>query len=383
VSTPVQIEKKPIYVTKTGFEVYDFSHSQYDQYHGCGKKYELMRVGGWKEKPGAAREFGIVLQESVRLFYKEKKEPVESIESAWHTFKGDASTIYEYPDGEDWDSFNRAGIGLMINLKKDWQKFPPRDPAWPDWKRDPFKVYNKETGLVYQAVPDLMDKDEQGHFIADLKAMGNLLNDDTPGLVVNDLQLRTQAAATHIYRVALWNFCRKPKRVNPPTAEEIKAAVAIGLQASILEKMALLVARETSDMNIADAGKFLGIDKPDEVNKSWKADVKADPTLKEKALHIAEAINKNHKPQYVIQWVAGTMTQQHAEDGLREEMSVIPLIQQKYFPRRGGIRFPNNSCTWCKARGLCMAELHGPNPAYDEITNANLVSWDSKALDDL
>lgn len=380
-SALTQMQKKPIYITKTGWEVFDFSHSQYAQYHSCGKKYEIMRVGGWKEKPGAAREFGIVLQEAVRLFYREKRDPVETIESMWATSK---EVTYEYPDGEDWESFNRAAIGLMITLKKTWGSFPPRDPAWPDWKKDPFKVYNKETGLVYQTVPDLMDKDEQGHYIADLKTMGNLLNDDTPGLVVNDLQLRTQAAATHIYRVALWNFCRKPKRVNPATPDEIKILVASAVTIpDLIDAFALWVGRETNALNIDDAGKFLGIENPQDVNKGWKAAIKGSPELKGKAERVAEEIKSKHRPQYVIQWVHGTMTQQHAEDGLREEMSVIPLIQSGYFPRRGGIRFPDNSCTWCPVRGLCMEELHGPNPKYDEITKEHLVSWDSRAMEDL
>lgn len=394
---------EPIYTTPSGWKVYDFSHSQYAKYKGCPKRFEIERVRGWRQKPGASLEFGKSIESSVKTFYQDKREPVEAFETSWNLLSVDllpailsdarvpkqeiekrvkSVAALEFPDKEDWNSMRTAGLGLMTAFSRDWEKYPPRKPFFPEFK-SPFKVRDASTGIEYQTIPDLMDSDERGKFIADLKSLGNLV-DDFPGLVANDMQLRTQAAATRIFRVALWNFCRKPKRGEPLSAErifeEIRAGLG-GLRFQAIPHVALYAAREANGLTIDAAGEFLGISNAKEIAKEFKQNCKEDASLKTITDEIAAKLAAENGPKFVVQWVEAEITKEHADEAIREELSVVPLIQKKWFPRRGGVRFPENDCVWCPARGLCMEELFGKRPEYDAITAAEMVPWDAAMME--
>jgi hypothetical protein len=398
---------QPIYTSPGGFAVYDFSHSQYSTYKGCPKRFEIERVRGWRRKPGAALEFGKAIEESVKRFYRDGvRDAVESFESQWElwnpvaletSLKQTSATpeeidkllksvlAIEYPHGEAWQSMDLAGRGLMKTFVSKWESFPLRNPVFPEFK-NPMKVRDSNTGNDYQTIPDAIDEDANGPFICDMKALGVLLDESVPGLVINDLQLRTQAAATMVFRVALMNFCRKPKRGDALAPERIFEEVRAGLggmRYQTVSHVAMFAARETNGLTIDAAGEFLRIPNPKEITKEFNQLCKDDSSLKVLAQEITNTLAALNGPQYKIQWVEGTMTQEHAFEAVREEMSVVPLIQQGWFPRRGGVRFPDNDCTWCSARGLCMEEIFGKKPEYDAITEAELVRWDAKMMDGL
>jgi hypothetical protein len=367
-----------IYVGPTGWEVKEFSHSQYQAYRGCPKRFEFERIRGWKQRPGAALELGKGVEQSVRLFFQEQREPVETFEASWEPLKENEKL--QYPERETFETFKAAGVGLMKKFRATMESFPPRNPVWPSF-RNPLKVRDERTGVFYQTIPDLIDSDEKGKFIADLKCMGNLVDDTVPGMIVNDQQLRTQAHVTKIYRVALWNFCRKPKNAPSPTKDEILSTVKADEEYK--EMLALYVAHETCGGTFKECGEILGIANPEAVNKKFKKTCEERTTLKAMGELFAEEIKKNHKRDYIIQWVEGQMTPEHAQEAIAEECSVVPLIQAKYFPRIGGVRFPNNECTWCSHRGLCMEELHGPREEYSRITSEELVRFDADAMSEL
>lgn len=371
-----------IYVNPTGWAVREFSHAQYNQYKQCPRKFYWERIKGWKQKQGANMEFGKAIEAGVKAVYR-GEDPVEHCEMYWATVRENPKIIYTKED-MGWEEFRIACVGLMSRFKKDWQKYPPRNPIFPGFKNS-LKRKDARTGVVYQTIPDLIDKDSAGEFIADIKAMGNLLDTEVPGLVVMDLQLRTQAAVHYqyspnkTYRVALWNFCTKPKRVDNPTADEIRSGSGEIGEIGMMDVIALRIAHETSAMNYEECATVLGIANPKEAMKALPNKKKA-PELHARIDAVIAKINDAHQPQYVIQWVEGVMTKEHAEEGLREELSVVPLIQAEYFPHVGGMRFPNNNCTWCSHRGLCMEELCGPREEYTQITNAELERFDADSM---
>lgn len=372
-----------IYINPGGWEVREFSHSQYQSYKFCPKKFYWERVVGWRQKQGAGMDFGKAIETGVKAVYQ-KLDPVEQFELQWAGARKNEKLNYK--DGENWETFHAAGVGLMTRFAKDWQKYPPRNPIFPGY-RNALKIKDERSGKIYQTIPDLIDHDAQGEFIVDVKAMGNLLDESVPGLVAMDMQLRTQAAVHYrfspnkTWRVALWNFCTKPKRVDSASAEEIREVVgAIGAKC-FGDAVALFIAHEANGLTYEKAGEFLRISNSKDVMKPLQAARKKDAELEARLNQAAEAVAAAHAPQYVIQWVEGTMTEEHANEALREELSVVPLIQQNYFPRAGGMRFPSNQCTWCSHRGLCMEELCGPREEYTQITNEELVRFDADSME--
>lgn len=379
-----EIQTKPIYVGPNGKEVFEFSHSQFSTYEFCPKRYEIERKWGWRQKPGAALEFGHSVEAAIRRFYQEMSDPVEVFEIQWQMFASDVHL--QYPDGEDWKTLQESGVGLMTRFRKDWQKFTPRSPIFPNY-RNRMLVRDSATGNDFAAIPDLIDTDDDGRYIADIKCLKNVIDIPLPHQVTLDLQLRTQAATTQIYRVALWNFCKNPKRVDRASAEEIieTCRASAAMQDGDFKALALRVSHDANDLNFEETAQLLGPEFQNHktIQADWKRIAKDDATAKGLADTITKNIREKHKPVYVIQWLAGTMTPEHALEGVQAEMSVVPLIKADYFPRKGGVRFPKNECTWCPTRGLCLEELYGQKPEYDAVTKEELVKWDDRSMEGL
>ena len=374
------VERTPIYTTPNGYQVYEMSHSQFSVYKTCPKRFYFERILGWRQKPGGAMMIGHSIQGAIEAFYREEREPVETFETLWGLEREDQSLTWK--EGESWETFRVAGVGLMTRFKRDWKDFPPRKPVFFNYK-DRRLLRDAGTKNDYATIPDLIDRDERGEFLADIKCQGKLLSEKLVGQVALDRQICTQAAATGIYRVALWNFCRKPKRPEPlPSArvyDEVRAGIG-GLRYQQLPHIALTVAREVNGTTIDETGVYLGIPNSQELAKEWNKLKKEDPSLFTLAGEIAKTLSAIQAPVYKIQWLEATISKEYAFDAVRDEMSVVPLIKANYFPRRGGIRFPDDHCGFCPTRGLCLEELLGPRPEYDEITREELVRIDDKAL---
>lgn len=377
-----------LYETVKGFSVRDFSNSQYNEYCDSPAKFKWKRIHGYKERiDRATMKFGIDLQEAVRSYYKEGKQPVETMAALWLLRK---TENLDYGEKMTWEKFNEAGKGLMTTFLRDVDKFPIRKPVFLDLKDKQLPVIkDPATGVQYKSIPDIIDRDEKGDFVCDMKAMDKLINDETPGMIINDSQLRTQAATTKIFRVVLWVFCRVPKAKEPLSPYQILDACQKILGedhgVSIFNMVALTVARETNGFTIDNAGDFLGIAKPQDVNKEWKAQQKADPGLKTVPDEVLGFLKPQIEPEYKIQWLEGEMTEQHAMDAVHDQMSIIPQIQAEWFPCRCAVRWPRDFVQRCPFRGLCLkGACANPTPEqiaeWDRITDEGLIRWDAAAL---
>jgi hypothetical protein len=379
-----------LYETVKGWQVREFSNSQYNQYSESPAKYKWQRIHGWKERiDRATMKFGIDLQEAVRRYYKEGQHPVECFAALWLLRK---TETLDYGEKMTWEKFEIAGKGLMAAFLSKVDTFPIRKPVFLDMKDKQLPVINDPaTGVSYKSIPDVIDADERGPFVCDIKAMDKLVNVETPGLIVNDSQLRTQAATTKIPRVVLWVFCRTPKSKDPLGKEVIFEFTKKILgryaeqQAEILTSVALCVARESNALTIDDAGRFLELPDAQGLNKEWKARTKKDEALKNAPVEVLEALKPLVEPEYKIQWIEETMTMDWAMNAVHDQMSVIPQIQAEWFPCRCAMRWPRDNAPRCPFRGLCLenacaAPTDAQREAWRKITEESLVRWDAQAL---
>lgn len=374
-----------LYETVKGFQVRDFSNSQHSEYTDSPAKFKWKRIHGYKERlDRATMKFGIDFQEVIRSYYKEGQQPVETFEKLWLLRKEET---LDYGEKMTWEKFNEAGKGLAAAFLRDVDKFPIRRPVFLDFKDRQLPIIaDPATGVNYKSIPDIIDRDEKGEMVIDIKAMDKLINDETPGMIINDSQLRTQAATTKIFRVVLWVFCRVPKAKEPLVKEAIFDAVKKAVPWDEYRiYIALSVARESNGLTIDDAGKLLGISNPQEVNKEWKAIVKKDEMLKTAPDDVLGILKPHIEPEYKIQWLEGEMTEQHAMDAVHDQMSIIPQIQAEWFPCRCAVRWPRDFVQRCPFRGLCLkGACANPTPEqiaeWDRITEEGLIRWDAAAL---
>jgi hypothetical protein len=375
-----------LYTTPRGFSVRDFSNSQFNEYSESPAKFKWKRIHGYRERiQRAAMKFGIDLQEAIRRFYKEGDNPEEVFAALWLRRQTEG---LDY--GKDtWEKFEMQGRGLMKQLVRDADKYPITKPVFLDFKDAVLpKIQDPATGVNYQSIPDIIDQDAKGDFVVDIKAMAKNVDSKTPGLIVMDSQLRTQAATTKIFRAVLWVFNRAPKAAEPLRAEHIVEAcrkVLGGTRYLVLQHVAQVVAREINALTIDEAGALLGQADPKGVNSEWRKLCKEDVALKNVPVEIVASLAAECAPEYQIEWHEGTMSEAHAMEAVHDQLSVVPQIQANWFPCRCSMRWPHDAAPRCPFRGLCLTE-RCPDASkemraeWQRITEENLVKWDETAF---
>jgi hypothetical protein len=195
-----------LYTDPKGKPVYEFSHSAANDYRNSPAAFYWKRIRGYKERlDGAALAFGIDLQEAVRRFYLDGADPQKSMAELWAVRK---TQELDYGEKSSWEQLDKQGQGLMGSLKRFNSKLS--HPFFPTWK-ERLKITDHATGAEYVSIPDIMDKDKNGPFLVDIKALGRPV-DDEEFSVIMDSQLRTQAATAGVYRVVLWVFVKTPSK---------------------------------------------------------------------------------------------------------------------------------------------------------------------------
>jgi hypothetical protein len=369
-----------LYVNPKGREIREFSHSQASEYRESPAKFKWRRVHGWYSREDAATMmFGRDLQEAIAGLYRDR-DPVETFTALW-AIRKDSPLHY---GNNSWEGFNAQGRGLMATLVKSYKDFPIVRPVFFDYKQRQ-KVRDPHTGVEYAAIPDIISAAPGGNMLIDIKAMGKRIPGLTPGIVINDPQLRTQAAVVGIYRVALWVFVRTPQAPPPMKFEELQAAAApFG---DFQGMVATWLFYQTSGLSWEQVGAALQIPQ-ESVSKEIQSVRRKDKTLKARMDVTLEELQAARPPLYEIQFLDGEMTEQHAKDALRDDLSLVPLIQSGWFPCRCGVRWPNDSAERCPYRGLCLKEAT-PNATpeqiavWDAITAENLISREEAAMEGL
>lgn len=367
-----------LYVNPKGREIREFSHSQAAEYLESPAKFKWRRVHGWYQREDAATMmFGRDLQTAIESLYRQRQDPVETFTALWK-LRSDAAL--QFPKYATWESLHVQGRGLMAKLARVWQDFPITNPVFFGY-RDRQKVRDQQTGIEYAAIPDIICGPADAPMLVDIKAMGRRIPAETPGIVINDPQLRTQAAVVGIYRVALWVFVRTPQAPAPPSMDELRK-FATPFNGFECQATAWLF-KQASGLTWEQVGAALQI--PHEAVQKECANVRRkDKELAARMDVALEQLQASRPPNFEIQFLGGEMTETHAKDALRDDLSLVPLIQQGWFPCRCGVRWPNDSAERCPYRGLCLKEAT-PNAtpeqvaAWDAITAENLIGREDAA----
>jgi hypothetical protein len=378
-----------LYTTPRGFKVNELSNTMYGEYVESPAKFKWKRIFGWKLRfEWAPTKFGLDIQECIQLMLTAGDDPVETFRMKWESRK---SQPLRYPGGMTWETMLEQGIGLMAHFARTSGDFSVPNPSFPVYK-DRLKVLDKETGTYYTSIPDIIcGEDRSSSKIVDIKCLDRPIEVGTPGLVVNDTQLRTQAAVSGIYRVALWVFVRVPRRPDPPSPAVILGELKNAIGQRYRPMYGVYALRKIHEMTIEEAGKTVGIEDPQSgaklLRQMREKEGNSFPEFEILDKFIAEQLDKM-KPAHQIQWIEGEMKPEWAQEAIRDQLSIVPQIKAGWFPCRCGVRWPDNAVHNCPFRGLCLKEAtKNPTPemlqAWDAITNANLLRWDADSTEGL
>jgi len=349
-----------LYVNPKGFEVTFHSYSGGETFRYCAQKYKLERLDGWKERENRASfPFGLAVEAAIKFHHDNRLSggPEEFLRQ-WEKVK-DSELTYTATEGS-WE--NLAAMGTeMLKL------YAVRLPNLPFLTNPPpaFQVpKNKEMfpgtdlgGIKFSAYIDMLVKTLNGHMVIDVKTSGMAL-DTTPGILTLDPQLRAYSWITGVDEVGFLWFTKTNRSVEK------------GSRVTLLEDVDVFCAgHELSVFSVEkqDFGEDIlwvipdaeTLDAFEKRTKDLKPTTNAYKEIKKKFLDNAGiVVPKSKVTKQRMQFQTAHFTQADRDEIAQQiGMDIAQIVhanETNFWPKQGGIRFPNDKCTKCPMRGICL-----------------------------
>lgn len=418
-----------LYVNSQGYEVRSFSYSQGTVFHECAQKYKLQRLDGWNEiGTSAARLFGLALEAAIKTYHENNLD----LEAGLNHFIGEWTDIKELHTFERWAEKNDFSPRAKATLKRlgirgfragDHIKYTPSEGNWEnllqvgqemlrlyhirlpfspiDLSAQPkFQIkYYKElfpgtdlSGIEFVAYIDMIAKDKNSLGDArfwDIKTSGASL-DMTPGILALDQQIRSYAWITANPDGGMIYFQKQGRGLERglevsllASAGEFKAgqsAVVIKYQdaepakpadpAKPRSKPKEAVPEETwivENESIIERMFF-------ECGKGQTNDEKDARNLfiRENATLVDKNILTRQKLHFVTAHISLSDQAEAARQIGQDVAAITYANSENFWPKQGGVRFPNNKCVSCVMRGICLDSqelrdrlVHRADDAFD------------------
>jgi hypothetical protein len=358
-----------LYTNYKNYPVSAHSYSGGSEFADCPKKYDYNRRQGYKEKEQrASSAFGTALEAAVYWYHNNNLDLYNAIDEwkrLWLLEK-DKDLTYSEKDG-DWESMYAQGEEMLRLYKVVLPSLPIKNPKFQiNYKKELFPD-TEYAGLQFTSFIDILSEVEWDHpalppaicpqngqrqIIIDMKTSGVPYPSD-PRLSRLDPQLRSYAWGSGIETVAFLVFIKR------------SANIEKGDTVTLLESFKAELYPVGTELFVLDASKNILTLVTEQVYADYKqaATGLKGNALKDKVAEFAllgyEAAREEVTKQR-IQFLAAVIPE---EDRLETgEMIGIQARQicdaniQNFFPKRPGVRFPNNHCTFCSYLGLCIGD---------------------------
>lgn len=391
-----------------GFEIRRHSNSGGDEWDFCHYKYKMDRVNGWKPRAmRAAMEFGKSIERAAQVYTLDPSaDPFDVFASdpatGWNLLK-DKPLVYS-ADEVDWATQLQVGRELMALYKIRLPQLPILNPKMgPVFQQAIEREMFPGTalaGIKYKAILDitsfadwnhpLLPRVERGKtefrtLITDMKCSGKMLRLETPQMICLDGQLRNYSWITGIPDVAfLWfgksglglksgltvTLLEKAGDFVPGAEMYIADTVKCGIPAEAGKSYVTRGAFGTDSEFVSKSGKSItslwllpnradviqGLDDYCKGLKGKAYDAKYSDFLKNAGVEVAPSAVTRQR----IEFFAGRVPQEMAAESGRviaqQIAEIVDAAERNYFPKQSGIRFPNDRCSMCDYRGICIGD---------------------------
>ena len=358
-----------LYKSASGREVTHASSSSLDTYRLCRRKFKLSRIDGWRQKEKkASKEFGKCVESAVRYYHDnglKSGEAVTEFQRLWAKYID--QTDLTFTDQEtDWKTLNTMGQEMMKLYEITLPTLPIKNPKFQLqylkslWPGDP--TYGD---LQFMAYVDLLSTLEDGtRIVVDIKTAKSML-DITPGMMSLDGQLRKYAWVSGIRDVAFLNFVKtKPDDFKKGTTVSLLESVGDWKAGQSLVVYKFLEAPGTSDPMTGDRlaiGTEESVRKMDEACEAFKGKGSTEAKAQLFADYLGDGrfviIDRDKATKCRLQFVRGTIPESElteiGEQIGADTMAVYGSSKTSIYPKDGGVRFPNNICSWCEFLPIC------------------------------
>lgn len=351
-----------LYVNAQGREVKSHSFSGGDAFKFCPQKYKLSRIDGWQEKEKrASMEFGKALESAVQFHHENRLSggPEEFLR-LWTKLK-DAEVTYTATE-RDWESLALTGVELIKLYHLKLPTFPIDLSAPVRFQVKYFKELFPGTslsGIEFVAWIDMVAKDKQslnGQRFWDIKTSGVDL-DDTPGIIALDQQLRSYAWITGLPDGGFIWFQKVNRSLERGSSvhllnnfEDYKAgqsAVVVKYKEAdegVPEETWIVREQAVIDNMLVQCG-----------SGQKKAEKEArDAYIRTNGTRVDKSILTKQRVKAVTAHFPLSDQQEVAKQIGQDVAQIVFSNDENFFPKQGGVRYPNDKCSNCAYRGICL-----------------------------
>lgn len=367
-----------LYVNSQGFEVNRHSYSGGDTFQFCPKKYELQRVRGWRERGRkASLEFGKAIENAIQRYHSsDLSGALLKFNEEWLRWQHEPIS-YTSTEG-CWDDLSLSGQELLqlYHLRLPFMPFVARGAKFQTmFSKDVFPgtalagiefvAYVDVIAELKSLLPATGNLNGPGPYrhkqiVIDIKTSGTML-DTTPGIHALDQQLRAYAWITGIPDVAFLVLVKTDRSIGRGSWVSLLQGVSIGNTEYNAGNQAIVVKTEGElddkawivkpETNLDDMKLFVG-DKPQ--SKDGKS--RKQTWLEQNATLVPISILTKQRVQF-LQAHIDAEAQQEAASQVGEDIAMIVRANEtNTWKKQGGTRYPNNKCTSCCMRGICLKD---------------------------
>lgn len=373
-----------LYRSASGREVSHGSHSSLDSFRFCRRKFKLNRIEGWRQKgKKASLEFGKCVESAIEFYHSNGLKPEDCTQEFKRLWLKWADQPLDFTDQEEsWAVLYVMGSEMTKLYEARLPNLPIRNPKFQLCYEKALWPGTELADLTFKGYVDMLSTLEDGRrVVIDIKTAKSGL-DLTPNMVAMDPQLREYAWMSGIQDVGfLWFVKSKP--------ESFKHGDTVALLENSINWKAgaeLTVFKyeesESGEKSVL-LGTFAAVEAVDE--ELDKITGKGSSALKNIRM---EEIIASETLQWVprasvtktkLQWVQGKIPLEVLpEVGQRVGHDIIQLksaFETGTFPQDGGVRFPNQSCTWCEQRGHCLGDRKLVEQMLVQIKTPDEPDW--------
>ena len=355
-----------LYKSASGRDIQHVSYSALSDYTYCRQLFYLSRIAGYKDKDKrAAFEFGKCIEDAIQFFHAngcKAGDSTDEFKRLW--LKWESQPLVFTTQEGSWKDLYKVGSELTRLYEVRLPSLPIRNPK--------FQLnYEKElwpgsdlADLKFTSFVDMLVTAENGErILIDIKSAKAPLS-LTPNLLSMDPQLKDYAWATGVKEVGfLWLVKARPdsfkKGDNVTLLEDFgdwKAGLSLVIVGAVggeegtepvfnvgLEETVQLMDKEL-DLISGKGSK----EKKDLVFQSYAAAGKIITVSR-------SALTKTQ-----IQFVRATIPDQDlpeiGDDIGEKTLRIKKSYEDGRWPRDGGVRFPNQKCSFCRMRGICLKQ---------------------------
>ena len=358
---------KILYKNAQGHAITAHSHSGGGDF-SCPKRYYWKRVQGYQSKEERpALEFGKAVESAIQFHHNKGFIPesgVEEFKLLWWKQK-DSQLDYTLKTG-NWEDHYKMGVDLLKLYELTRPSLPIQNEQFQVRVKNPlFAEGSPDEGLEYLTILDMVCEVDSNHpllppvenpgltrkLIIDIKTSAVSFYTDSRLSALDD-QLRDYSWATGIETVA---FLVLVKNHSDFTVGDW---VTVLSGPDTLKKYQILTV-DDSRMVVLNKTEYDDFQARKKEIKGAGAKAAAEALLTE-YVYKGKRFTLQEVTKQRIQFLPAIIKQEDRDEAeyeaRREALEISHYGEMNYWPKKPGVRFPNNVCQSCECLGLCLSD---------------------------